>query len=466
MTIISNNYEKILKEMIFNQFSSNLKKELYKTDNTNKVFNYINLLSNLDNSLCNIAKESLITIFESIDKSFRNSSERKHKYHIKAHLPRTILTVFGEITFTRTFYTDKHNKGSYCYLDRFLGLKKHDYFDPYIKATIVEYSANNSIPTVVNMINDLIGNRIKLEDKIKYINRQTIRNIILDSKLSNPKQKQLDTPDTLYVIADEKWIHTQNNNNEDVMVKSIVVFDGIKDKPRRTLKNKRIFAGFKGNQFLDDTLDYLYYSYDLDKVKNIFVMGDGAKWIRNLTNHFQINNNTNVIFALDKYHFKQAIHHICLDKTLENILVSYVLNNDKNNFKLFCDELIKSYPHRADTINQKKEYILNNWKNILNLYKYNLSCPMESQISHNLAYLLSSRPKGYSLRMLDKILKIRLLFKNNENIKQLYLNNFNKNEIVDYKKEELNFDILDKRKQFIPYYNPFPFEPIKEVFIF
>ena len=99
------------------------------------------------------------------------------------------------------------------------------------------------------MINDLIGNRIKLEDKIKYLNRQTIRNIILDSKLSNPVQKQLDTRDTLYVIADAKWIHTQNNNNEDIMVKSIVVFDGIKDKPRRTLNNKRIFASFKGNQF-------------------------------------------------------------------------------------------------------------------------------------------------------------------------------------------------------------------------
>lgn len=204
MNIISNNYEKILKEMIFNQFSSNLKKQLYKTDNTNKVFNYIDLISNLDNSLCNIAKQSLVTIFETIDKSYSNSIERKHKYHIKAHLPRTILTVFGEITFTRTFYTDRYNKGSYCYLDRFLGLKKHDYFDPYIKATIVEYSANNPIPVVVNMINDLIGNRIKLEDKIKYLNRQTIRNIILDSKLANPELKQLDTPDTLYLIADEK----------------------------------------------------------------------------------------------------------------------------------------------------------------------------------------------------------------------------------------------------------------------
>lgn len=452
MNIIPNNYEKILKEMIFNQFSSNLKKELYKTDNTNKVFNYIDLISNLDNSLCNIAKQSLVTIFEAIDKSYSNSIERKHKYHIKAHLPRTILTVFGEITFTRTFYTDRYNKGSYCYLDRFLGLKKHDYFDPYIKATIVEYSANNPIPTVVNMINDLIGNRIKLEDKIKYLNRQTIRNIILDSKLSNPELKQLDTPDTLYVIADEKWVHTQNNNNEDVMVKSIVVFDGIKDKPRKSLNNKRIFASFKGNQFLEDTLDYLYYSYNLDKVRNIFVMGDGAKWIRNLTNHFQITNETNVIFALDKYHFKQAIHHICLDKSLENVLSSYVLNNNRKNFKLFCEEFIKSYPHRTDTINQKKEYIINNWKNILNLYKYNLSCPMESQISHNIASLLTSRPKGYSLKMLDKILKIRLLFKNNENIKRLYLNNFNKNTIVTIN-EENNYFSFKNKTTYINYNN-------------
>jgi len=459
MNIISNNYEKILKEMIFNQFSKNLKKILNKTNNTNKVFNYVDLIYNLDNSLCDIAKNSLITIFESIDKSFSNSIERKHKYHIKAHLPRTILTIFGEITFTRTFYTDKYNNGSYCYLDRFLGLKKHDYFDPYIKSTIVEYSANNSIPTVCNMINELIGNRIKLQNKIKYLNRQTIRNIILDSKLSNPDKKELYTPETLYIIADEKWVATQNNNTDKVMIKSIVTFDSINSKPRRYLNNKRIFAGFNGNKFLDDTLDYLYYTYDLDKVKNIFVMGDGAKWIKSLTSHFKINDKTNVIFALDKFHFKQAIHHICLNKCLENIISSYVINNNKLHFISCCNELIKSYPHRTETINNKKEYILNNWKNILNLYKYDLSCPMESQISHNLAYLFTSRPKGYSLNMLNKMIKIRLLFKNNENIKLLYLNNFNKTKIVDYKNEELNFDIFDKYKQFTPIYQNKLFTP-------
>lgn len=446
MDIISKKYEKILIELIFNKFSSNLKEKLNKTNNNNKVFNYIDLLSDLDNSLCEIAKNSLVTIFETIDKSYSNSIERKHKYHIKAHHKRTILTIFGEITFSRTFYSDKNGKGSFCYLDRFLGLKKHDYFDPYIKATIVEYSANNSIPTVCDMINELIGNRIKLSSKIKYLNRQTIRNIILDSKQSNPEKKELETPETIYIIADEKWVATQNNDGKKVMVKSIVIFDGIDGKKRKFLKNKKIFASFD-NSLLNDSLDYLYYTYDLDKVKNIFVMGDGAKWIKALKPHFQVNTNNNVIFALDNFHFKQAIHHICQNEELEKIILDYILNNKRKQFKDFCNEYIESFPHRKETINKKKEYILNNWKNILNLYKYNLSCPMESQISHNLAYLFTSRPKGYSLKMLDKMLKIRLLFKNNENIKLLYLNNFNNNIIIDYKKETLNFDLFNQSKK-------------------
>lgn len=37
--------------------------------------------------------------------------------------------------------------------------------------------------------------------------------------------------------------------------------------------------------------------------------------------------------------------------------------------------------------------IISNWKVIQNLFKYKTSCSMESQISHNFAYLTSSRPK-------------------------------------------------------------------------
>lgn len=55
---------------------------------------------------------------------------------------------------------------------------------------------------------------------------------------------------------------------------------------------------------------------------------------------------------------------------------------------------------------------------------------MESQISHNLACLLTPCPKGYSIKMLNKILKIRLLYKNNQNLKLLYLHNYTTKEFL------------------------------------
>ncbi|MEG0909918.1 MAG: UPF0236 family protein, partial [Bacilli bacterium] len=122
MNIISNNYEKILKDMIFSKFYEELKKELDKNIVRNNTFNYIDLLSKLDNTLCEIAKTSLISIIEAIDKSYSNSIERKAKYYIKAHRERTILTIFGEITYKRTFYSDKNNEGCFCYVDKYLGL--------------------------------------------------------------------------------------------------------------------------------------------------------------------------------------------------------------------------------------------------------------------------------------------------------------------------------------------------------
>ena len=169
-------------------------------------------------------------------------------------------------------------------------------------------------------------------------------------------------------------------------------------------------------------------------------MGDGARWIKNLTHEFKVNETTNVSFNLDKFHFKQAIHHICQDELLEKHLTSYILNNNKNDFKQCCECLIKSYPYREDTITNKMNYILNNWNYINNLYKNKLKCPMESQISHTLSDLLSSRPKGYSLKTLKKILKLRLLYKNKFNIKLLYLNNINKKDILVINQEHLNFN--------------------------
>ena len=84
---------------------------------------------------------------------------------------------------------------------------------------------------------------------------------------------------------------------------------------------------------------------------------------------------------------------------------------------------------------------------------------MESQISHNIACLTSSRPKGYSHIMIEKILDLRVNNINGQNIKKLFFNNFNSTKIKSISIEHLNYDIFDKHKQFIPYYKDKLFTP-------
>jgi hypothetical protein len=73
----------MLKNMIISQFNDKLNIELNKGSDNTTVFNYINMLSALDKSLCSIAKESLITIFEALDKGYSGSSDRKKNIILK-----------------------------------------------------------------------------------------------------------------------------------------------------------------------------------------------------------------------------------------------------------------------------------------------------------------------------------------------------------------------------------------------
>lgn len=467
MNIISQDYNKMITNLIITEISKATTN--IRINGTNNIYNYINLISSFDEIINKSIIISIKDYLEQLDYHFTNSIERKNKYHIKDYCSRTILTIFGEITFKRHFFKSKLNGNSFCYIDRQLGLKKYDYFDPYIRSLVIEKASQDSISKACRDINELIGNRVSLDTKTAFLSRQSARNIILKSLLSEEDDKELDTPEELYIIADEKWISTQrkidgtkhkkNDHDKKVMTKSIVIFDGYKSVgKRRYLNNKKVFASYDSN-IVDKSLDYINNVYDVEKIKRIFVMGDGASWIKSLTPNYKFNKNTDNIFCLDKFHFKQSLHHLAMSFDYEKYLLSYILNDNKTAFNTLVDFIRKNNPKRIDIINKKYNYIISNWKVIQNLYKYNMSCPMESQISHNIASLTSSRPKGYSYKMLSKILDLRLKYINKHNIKKLYFNNYNSNKIKNISIEHLNMDIFDEYKQFVPVYHGKLFTP-------
>lgn len=436
--------------MIIQQFQNQLNTLTANTLNsfkfqTNNTKNrYINLIDNIYSIKQDFGTSTLLHVFEEIDKTFRDSIERKDKYHIQAYNYRTILTSLGEIRFKRTIYKNKFTGKCYTHLDTVLGLDKYKYLDPKLEAVLIAKMANYSMAEAARQINAIVS---KSFDKPKnYVSRQLARNIMLrcDFDYDAPK---IHTSDTITIMLDEKYVKLQRPSSSDtksVMIKSAVIYDGIKRiaKSRTKLVNKRVFIGI--DNFKNNLYDFICTSYDIDKIKRINVIGDGAKWIKAVGDDLR-STDYKVKQYIDLFHFRKALHNITKDDEIKLICEDYIKNLVKKNTVNLFDVL---------EINTKiglesKEYIINNFSRIKSTLKDKISCSMEGHISHNLASLYASRPRGYSVRSLNILIKLREAHLNGVDIakEMLKKKNTSTNRInIDYS----SFDNLHKDTYSLP----------------
>ena len=432
MNIISY-FNKILEDN-FNKFLKNYFNNSNFWNKSSDFNNYINFMTDLDSFNYSFITNVIKCYFEYIDEVFFHSSYRKNFCESNGFYERTILTLFGEITFKRRYYFDKKYNDKFYFTDLFLGLPKRKYFDPFVCAEICNESASCSYSKAGLIVSNKIGNKI---NNNLFISRASSRNIVLnfDIKVDNSKD-ELKKIERLFVMLDEKFVGSQFNNNQDHMIKASVIFEDTqlvynsKKKPnsmnRYKLVNSHTCASID-DELLNNTVDYIYNTYDVDYIKEIVFMGDCAPWIKNFpkSHWFEFNKDCKTPFAMDGFHFSQALKQLTTNAHNEvyDALYEYVLLNNKNDFKRLVNEFIDLNPERKEMIESKRDYILNNW-NERQIYQNNsyMRCSMESHISHIFADLFTSRPKSYSKNGLRQLLKLRLLKVNKKNIKQLYFN--------------------------------------------
>lgn len=250
----------------------------------------------------------------------------------------------------------------------------------------------------------------------------------------NNDSEEIKAKEILNIMIDEKFVASQFNNKKDHMIKAAVVFEDsvVEYNGRNKLIGKKVFGDINGN-LQEQVLDYIYYNYDTDKIKRINIMGDGALWIKSfaLDSSFKYHKDLEIKYGLDKFHLTQAIMHITTKKekdTVYPILLQYVIDNKKEDFKKVIEALITRAPHREDTIREKTNYIINNWRHIqASFHDITHKCSMESNISHVFADLFTSRPKAYSKEGLNNLLNIRLLKINGYDLKKTYFKSLKNN---------------------------------------
>ena len=415
-------YSKIITKSLENSLKAEIK--------LSSVDNYLDFINYLDGFLLKIVKKSIVSSFESIDFMFKCSDRRKNLYYTKGLYPRTIMTLFGEITFQREYYVPKdRNTDGFFYVDELFSLPKRDYYDPMIKAYIIELSGKYSYIQSGEIIGDKIGSKFKnlAEKKLSSISRQTVYNVIKHSDLEYISCENKEDIETLYIQFDEKWVYTQNNNHQMKEIKAAVIYTDIKEEynGRNKLIDRHVITSdISAFDIRKKVLDYINNTYNVDKIKDVVTSGDGASWIKHSIDRFKFTPNTTVMFVLDRFHMHQAINHISKDDDIKYYLRHYIKSGMRKSFTDTCDALITESPHREEMISKNRNYIVNNWFVIKNqsnpLFK---GCSMEGHISHVLAALFTSRPKAHCLHMITKRLKIRELLTNDQDVKSIYLSN-------------------------------------------
>ncbi len=92
---------------------------------------------------------------------------------------------------------------------------------------------------------------------------------------------------------------------------------------------------------------------------------------------------------------------------------------------------------------------MNHQSSIRQAYKYNISCSMESSISHTLASNFTRNPKAYSSGSLEIYVNHRMHHLNGYNLKELYLQSISvgaHDGIKRLKNSEFDWSVFDKKK--------------------
>lgn len=462
MNIISHFLKIETKNLIINQIIYNFKEKLHIfIDNICNVTIFIDIFLELQALNNEITKDIIVKIFEALDLEFKYSKERKNNYYInKSNVPRTLVTIFGTITFSRTLYQDKNTGEYYFYLDNLLGLESYKNYDSLVRAILVQDSVLTN-PNHTSLFSSL--NTLHLKEQLlgnQEIPKQTIYNFIKETKLKKINYETFEHNKTLYVMVDEKWIHAQDKNNPNtkkwIMAKCFVTFTKIHKKGKRSrLVNRHVFITSSDEPW-KKFMDEIYNIYDFEKLENINLLSDAGSWILSGAHELKLYSHNKITINTCEFHVKQKINRSTHDKDLRKEIANIIYElEDKNKFIEEMDKLINNATNesRKDKITEYKKYILKHWNGIINMKHSLCKSSMEAHIQHCIAYHFSAVPKAYSEENIETYLKLQELFLNGISILKYCLAIYNSDDDFVYNKEKEEYCALIHHSSNIPIIN-------------
>ena len=400
----------------------------------------VGLTAELHNLGLRMIRESL----ELMDEMLQESPIRKRNWLVESHSMKQLVTSLGTVHFRKTLFTKRETGKSEYLLDRIMELDKHERMTEDAEAKMYEEAVQTSYRRG--------GKESSLEAEVS---KQTVKNKL--HRLEFPKNEECPEKkkevEYLYIDADEDHVPlqfrkrkgdlTENENhqkNNCLITKLVYVYEGIEPESPRSKRHKlvnpyyfcRVCSGEDNLKFWDEIYDYIGRHYDLDKVKKVYVNGDGGSWI--MAGMKRLAGTTYVLdgFHLEKYLTKLTSHMLADKERAKEQLRGILRWGVKETFHKKVDELegyVKDEPG-LERMEKAREYIVSNWaaaKVRLRHKEGVKGCSAEGHVSHVLSSRMSSRPMGWSVTGAGKMAQLRAY----------YLNGGDMLELVRYQQKEL-----------------------------
>lgn len=438
-----------------------------------KQMNIGELVIRLGKPLQELQCEIIAETIESIDETYRNSTYRKDRYVIeRSNVSNSFTSTCGEIKYKRTYFESKET-GEYIYLaDQACGITKNMRKSEDVVIEAIKHVTDSSYR--------ISGEHATNTEDI--ISKQAIMKDVhhLEIPALIPKIKKKKQIKVLYINADEDHVSLQFNKKKgDLKVlasgyksntiepRLACIFEDIekesKNSKRNRLVNKHYFAGVyaKPEDIWLEVLEYIDAIYDEDYLEAIYIMGDGASWIKTGVDVLGAKCH----FVLDKFHLNQAImraigHLGDSVSDARTAIYEGIRKEDKDAVKKVF-EIAREWAEsdsKREQIRRSKVYIDNHWKAITrpNSDEYaRMGCSAEGQVSHVLSSRLSSRPLGWSEVGVAKMAKLRAYMANKGKVEDLvkYKKEKQQRIIQEEIQKEVDQRIKKKRKTFTDVWN-------------
>ncbi len=368
------------------------------------------LKKELDALGCGLLQELLTAMDEKI---YQEKDRKRHWKVVRRRDKKAILTPFGQLTYKRTYYQNKQTKEYAHLVDKKVGITPHMRVGSTVKGELIQTASQVSYEKATCQVS-------QFNPDLK-VSRQTVAASVKQFKakeLEPPKEKR--KVKAIYIEADEDHIALKGKKGGQARL--IYIHEGYEGKKRRHLKNVRHFTTVtkSSEQFWLEVCDYIADHYDPASVEEIYLSGDGGKWIR--VGQYYVPG---VTFILDKFHLAQRLltataHAPTLRKEIYKNIRAV---NKQGTLESLTEalSLAKEKPRQKriqDTIN----YIMNNWDGIEAAVKHpHVGCSAEGHVSHVLAARMSSRPMAWSIEGAEKMACIRAVLANGESASEHFL---------------------------------------------